>query len=70
MAEQYYQDGRRVISQRTVENPLMSLLLAAAAGYALAWMIHGQRRGRGEPIPDYGRTSRGYARHRNEPRGR
>jgi ElaB/YqjD/DUF883 family membrane-anchored ribosome-binding protein len=57
-AQQYYQEGHRAISQRTAENPLMSLVLAAAAGYALAWMIHGQRRGRGEHIPDYGRTGR------------
>jgi ElaB/YqjD/DUF883 family membrane-anchored ribosome-binding protein len=65
-AEQYYQEGRQVISQRTAENPLMSLLIAGAIGYALAWMIHGQRRGRGEHVPDYGRTSRGYAPHRDE----
>ncbi len=67
-AEQSYRAGQRAIRQRTTENPLMSLLLAAAAGYALAWMIHGQRRGRGEHIPEYGRTSRGYAPHRDERR--
>jgi hypothetical protein len=69
-AEEYYREGRRAISQRTAENPLISLLLAAAAGYALAWMIHGQRRGHDEHIPDYGRTSRGYAPHWDEPRSR
>jgi ElaB/YqjD/DUF883 family membrane-anchored ribosome-binding protein len=67
-AEQYYREGRRALSQRTAENPLMSLLLAAAAGYALAWMIHGQRRARDGHIPDYGRTSRGFAPHRDERR--
>jgi ElaB/YqjD/DUF883 family membrane-anchored ribosome-binding protein len=68
-AEQSYRAGQRAISQRTTENLLMSLLLAAAVGYALAWMIHGQRRGRDEHIPEYGRTSRGYAPHRDERRG-
>ncbi|WP_262268648.1 hypothetical protein [Microvirga yunnanensis] len=69
-AEQYYQEGQRAISQRTAENPLMSLLLAAAAGYALAWMIHGQRRGGGEHVPDYGRINQSYIPRRDERRGR
>ena len=67
-AEQFYREGHRAISQRTAGNPLMSLLVAAAAGYVLAWMIHGQPRGRDEDIPEYGRTSRGYAPHRGERR--
>jgi len=65
-AEQYYQEGQRAVRQRTAKNPLISLLLAAAAGYTLAWMIHGQRRGRDNHIPDYGRTNRGYAPHRDD----
>ena len=67
-AEQYYREGRRAINQRTAENPLLSLLLAAVAGYASAWTIHGQRHGRDEPVPEYGRTNRGYAPHRDEHR--
>ncbi len=67
-AEHYYRGGLQAISQRAGENPLMSLLLAAAAGYALAWMIHGQRRTQGEHVPEYGRTNRGYAPHRDERR--
>jgi cytochrome b len=65
-AEQYYREGRRAISQRTAENPLLSLLLAAAIGYALARIGHGQRRRRNEPVSEYARTSRGYAPHRDE----
>jgi hypothetical protein len=68
-AEQYYQEGRRANSQRAAKNPLMSLLLAAA-GYVVAWMLHHQRRERGEHVPDYGRTTRSYAPHRDAQRGR
>ena len=45
-------------------NPLLALFMAGVAGYALAWLIHGQRRDRETRVPDYGRTSRGYAPHR------
>jgi hypothetical protein len=57
--------GRRAISQQTAENPLLSLLLAAAVGDALTQRGHGQRRRRNEPVLDYDRTSRGYAPHRD-----
>lgn len=64
-AERYYRRGRRAVSQRAAENPLLSILLAGAIGYALAWMIHGERRSRKQGVPDYGRTSPRYAaRHR------
>jgi hypothetical protein len=46
------------------ESPLLALFVAGAIGYALAWMIHGQRRPGGPPVPDYGRTDRGYTPHR------
>ena len=67
-AERYVREGQSLASHYTTANPLLSLLMAGAIGYALAWMIHGQRRGQEEHIPDYGRTSRGYAAHRSEPR--
>ena len=38
----------------------------AAAGYALAWMIHGRWQGQGTGVPDYGRTRQGYAPHRDK----
>ena len=64
-AERYYRDGQQVLRRQATESPLLSLLLAAAAGYALAWMIHGGR-GQGRRVPDYGRTRQGYARHRDK----
>jgi ElaB/YqjD/DUF883 family membrane-anchored ribosome-binding protein len=69
-AERYIREGQRAVTERVAGNPLLALLMAGAIGYALAWMIHGQRRGRDEHIPDYGRTSRGYAPHWDEPRRR
>ena len=30
-------------------------------GYALAWMIHSERRNRDRHVPDYARTRHGYA---------
>jgi ElaB/YqjD/DUF883 family membrane-anchored ribosome-binding protein len=65
-AERYIRERQRVVTGRVTGNPLLALFMAGVAGYALAWMIHGQRRGRDEHIPEYGRTSRGYAPHRGE----
>ena len=64
-AEQYIHDGQQAVTHRVTENPLAALFMAAVAGYALAWMIHGQRRDRETRVPDHGRTSRGYAPHRD-----
>jgi hypothetical protein len=69
-AERYIREGQRAVTQRVTGNPLLALLMAGVAGYALAWLIHGQRHGRDEHIPDYGRTNRGYAPHRDEQRMR
>ncbi len=41
-AERYYQEGSRAISQRVTETPWLSLAVAGAVGYGLAWMIHGR----------------------------
>jgi ElaB/YqjD/DUF883 family membrane-anchored ribosome-binding protein len=41
-AERYYQDGSRAISQQVTETPWLSLAVAGAVGYGLAWMIHGR----------------------------
>jgi ElaB/YqjD/DUF883 family membrane-anchored ribosome-binding protein len=64
-AERYYREGQQVLRQQVTESPLLSLLLAAVAGYALAWMIHGRWQGQGTGVPDYGRTRQGYAPHRD-----
>jgi hypothetical protein len=42
--------------------------VAGAIGYGLAWLIHGGRGEQPERVPDYARTRRGYAPHRDESR--
>jgi hypothetical protein len=69
-AERYIREGQRAVTERVAGNPLLALLMAGAIGYALAWMIHGQRRTREAHVPDYGRIDRGYAPHRDEQRMR
>jgi ElaB/YqjD/DUF883 family membrane-anchored ribosome-binding protein len=64
-AERYVREGRRAVTEQVTGNPLLALFMAAAAGYALAWLIHGERRNRDPDVPDYGRTGRGYAPHRD-----
>jgi hypothetical protein len=63
-AEQYIREGQQAMTHRVTRNPLAALFMAAVAGYALAWTIHGQRRDRETRVPDHGRISRGYAPHR------
>ncbi len=65
-AEQYIREAQRAVTQRVTENPLLALFTAGVAGYALAWMIHGQRRNRDTRVPDHARTRRGYAPHREK----
>ena len=67
-AERYIREGQQAVTHRVTESPLLALFVAGAIGYALAWLIHGQRRGPDEHVPDYGRTNRGYAPHRDEQR--
>ena len=62
--ERYIGEGQRAVTRRVIENPLLALFVAGAIGYALAWMIYGQRRTREAHVPDSGRTDRGYAPHR------
>jgi ElaB/YqjD/DUF883 family membrane-anchored ribosome-binding protein len=63
-AERYYQEGRRVVTQRVSESPWLALFVAGAIGYGLAWLIHDTTDGRTERVPDYARTRRGYTPHR------
>ncbi|GEO18440.1 hypothetical protein [Microvirga aerophila] len=65
-AERLYQEGHRVVSQQVTESPWVALFVAGAIGYGLAWLIHGGRDRQPERVPDYARTRRGYAPHRDE----
>jgi ElaB/YqjD/DUF883 family membrane-anchored ribosome-binding protein len=65
-AERYAREGQRAVTDRVLENPLLALVTAGVAGYVLAWLIHGERRDQERRVPDYGRTDRGYAPHRDE----
>ena len=67
-AQRYVREGQSLVTRYTTANPLLSLFLAGAIGYALAWMIHRERRDRESHVPDYGRTGRGYAPHRDQQR--
>ena len=68
-AERYFLKSREALNQRITENPWLHLLAAAAGGYLLGWMIHGGSRRREQRVPDYARTQRGYASHRDDQRG-
>lgn len=67
-AQRYVREGQSLVARYTTENPLLSLVMAGAIGYALAWMINRERRNREPDVPDYGRTDRGYAPHRGQQR--
>jgi hypothetical protein len=67
-AQQYAREAQRLVTRHTTGSPLLSLVVAGALGYALAWMIHGERRNRDRHVPDYSRTGRGYAPHRSQER--
>jgi ElaB/YqjD/DUF883 family membrane-anchored ribosome-binding protein len=67
-AERYVREGQSLVTQYTTGNPLLSLVMAGAIGYALAWMIHRERRNREPDVPDYSRTDRGYVPHRGQER--
>jgi ElaB/YqjD/DUF883 family membrane-anchored ribosome-binding protein len=67
-AERYVREGQSLVTQYTTGNPLLSLVMAGAIGYALAWMIHREKRNREPDVPDYSRTDRGYVPHRGQER--
>lgn len=59
-AERLYRQGRHAVSDRVTESPWLAILAAGAAGYFLAWLIHGGSGDRAMRVPDYARTGRGY----------
>jgi len=60
-AERYVRESRQAVTHRMTENPLLGLFMAGVAGYALAWLIHRERRDRMPHVPDYAQTRREYA---------
>ena len=64
-AQHYAREAQRLVTRHTTGNPLLSLFVAGAIGYALAWMIHGERRNRDRHVPDYAKTRHGYASQRD-----
>jgi ElaB/YqjD/DUF883 family membrane-anchored ribosome-binding protein len=65
-AERHVRASQHAATQQVTKNPLLSLFMAGVAGYALAWLIHSERRDHKSDVPDYSRTRRGYAPHRDK----
>jgi len=63
-ASRYVRSGSRAVAHQVEGQPLAAMLLSGAAGYLLAYLIHGEHAsGRGEAVPDYARR-RAYERQR------
>ena len=58
-AQRYYREGGHALLAHARERPLLTILVGAGLGYAIAWALH---RGRAERIPDYARTRTVYRR--------
>lgn len=43
IGSRYYREGTRAVSQQVGDQHLAALLVAGAAGYLLAWLLHGRR---------------------------
>ncbi len=59
-AGRYYQKSRQVAQAYAPENPMLTLLLGAAVGYGMAWVIHHKGWRSERPVPDYARTKQGF----------
>ena len=55
-AERVYRESSRVVREYTPENPTLTLLLGAAIGYGMAWMIHHRNWREERHVPDYAKT--------------
>src|SRR5215204_1575000 len=63
-AGRYLSEGGRAVGRPVEQHPVLALLAAGAAGYLLAYLIHGGGfQSLRESVPDYART-REYSRHR------
>lgn len=59
-AGEYYRRSRQVAQAYAPENPMLTLLLGAAIGYGMAWVIHHRGWRSERHVPDYARTKRGF----------
>ena len=59
-AGDYYRKSREVAQAYAPENPMLTLLLGAAIGYGMAWVIHHKGWRSERPVPDYARTKQGF----------
>jgi hypothetical protein len=39
-AERYYREGTQAVRKQAAQNPLLTMLVGACFGYAIAWLIH------------------------------
>jgi hypothetical protein len=63
-AERVYRESSRMVREYTPENPMLTLLLGAAIGYGMAWVIHHQSWREERHVPDYAKNS---SRYRHQP---
>ena len=68
-AERLVRESGATIRQRVAENPWPALLVAAAAGFALGWLMLGRSGDQDEDLPDYARTRQGYSAQRGKRHG-
>lgn len=57
-ARHSYREGKRALSHRVTEAPLLTLLAVGAVGYVLAWTIHGRQSATRTRMPSRARTRR------------
>ncbi|HVL70978.1 MAG TPA: CsbD family protein [Beijerinckiaceae bacterium] len=58
--DRYLREGRQVVRRQVETHPLVSILIAGAVGYLLAYLIHAPRGGSGDGVPDYARRESRY----------
>jgi ElaB/YqjD/DUF883 family membrane-anchored ribosome-binding protein len=67
-AGDYYRKSREAAQAYAPENPMLTLLLGAAIGYGMAWIIHHKGWRDDKQVPDHARTGDRYgSKHRDWP---
>ncbi|WP_349368711.1 hypothetical protein [Salinarimonas sp.] len=59
-AERYIGYGTGAVRRPVNQNPILSVLVAGAVGYCLAYLIHGAGRRGGAGVPEYARSETRY----------